>query len=44
MLDLIYYNIKSFSSKTSLPFKNSYLLIFPDDKSEILTVCLSKPF
>ena len=33
---------KSFSGKTSLPFKNTYLLIFPDDKAEILAVCISK--
>ena len=32
----------SFSGKTSLPLKNSYLLTFPDDKAQILTVCLSK--
>ena len=32
---------KSFSIKTFLPVKNSYLLIFPDDKAEILAVCLS---
>ena len=33
---------KSFSSKTPSPVKNSYLLTFPDDKAEILAVCLSK--
>ena len=33
---------KSFSGKTSLPGRNSYLIIFPDDKAEILAVCLSK--
>ena len=33
---------KSFSSKTSLLVKYSYLPTFPDDKSEILAVCLSK--
>ena len=33
---------KSFSGKTSLLVKNSYLLIFIDDKAEILAVCLSK--
>ena len=32
----------AFSGKTSLPVKNSYLLIFPDDKAEILVVCLPK--
>ena len=30
------FSSKYFSGKTSLPFKNLYLLIFPDDKSEIL--------
>ena len=33
---------KSFSGKTSLAVKNSYLLAFPDDKTEILAVCLSR--
>ena len=33
---------KSFSGKTSLLVKNSYLLIFIDDKAEILAVCLFK--
>ena len=33
---------KSCSGKTSFPVKNSYLLTFPDDKAEILAVCLSK--
>ena len=33
---------KSFSGKTSLPAKNSYVLTFPDDKAEILAVCLCK--
>ena len=33
---------KYFSCKTSLPVKNSYLPIFPDDKVEILAVYLSK--
>ena len=28
--------------KTSSPAKNSYLPVFPDDKAEILAVCLSK--
>ena len=31
-----------FFSKISLPVKNSNLLIFSDDKAEILAVCLSK--
>ena len=33
---------KSFSDKTSLPVKNSYLLTFLDHKAEILVVYLSK--
>ena len=33
--------IAVFSSK-SLAVTNSYLLTFPDDKAEILAVCLSK--
>ena len=33
---------KSFSGKTSLSVKSSYLLTFLDDKVEILAVCLSK--
>ena len=28
--------------KTSLLVQNSYLLTFPDDKADILAVCLSK--
>ena len=32
----------SFSGKTSLPARNSYLLTFPDDKAEILAFSLSK--
>ena len=32
---------KSFSSKTSFRVKNSFLLTFPDDKAEMLAVCLS---
>ena len=35
---------KSFSGKTSLSVKNSYLLTFPYDKAEILAVCLSKSY
>ena len=35
------FSSKSFSSKTSLPVKNSYLLTSPDDKGEILVVCLN---
>ena len=33
---------KSFSGKKSSPIKNLYLLMFPDDKSKILAICLSK--
>ena len=36
------FSSKSFTGKTSLPVKNSYLLAFSNDKSEILPVCLSK--
>ena len=36
------FSSKSFSGKTVLLFKNSYLLKFLDDKAEISTVCLSK--
>ena len=35
---------KYFSSKTSSPVKHSYLLAFPDDKSETVAVCLSKSY
>ena len=35
------FSSKSFSGKTSLPVKSSYLLTFPHDKAEIL-ICLSK--
>ena len=38
------FSSKSFSGKTSLPVKNSYLLTFPDDKAEILAVCPSKSY
>ena len=34
----------SYPGKTSLLVKNSYLLTFPDDKAEILAVCLSKSY
>ena len=33
------FSSNSFSSKTILPVKNSYLITFPDDKVEILAVC-----
>ena len=36
--------VATFSSKTSLPVKTSYLLTFPDEKAEILAVCLSKSY
>ena len=35
---------KSFTDKTSLLVKNSYLRIFPDDIAKILAVCLSKSY
>ena len=38
------FSSKSFSGKTSLPDKNSYLLISPDYKAEISAVCLSKSY
>ena len=41
---VVAYCSKSFSSKTSLPVKMLYLLTFPDDKEEIVAVCLSKPY
>ena len=31
-----------FSGKKFLSVKSSYLLTFPDDKAEILAICLSK--
>ena len=33
---------KSFSGKSFLPVRNSYFQTFPDNKAEILAVCLSK--
>ena len=36
--------IAAFSDKISLPVKNSYLLIFPDDKAEILAAFLSNSY
>ena len=33
---------KPFSDKKSLPVKNLYLLVFPDDKAKIVVVCRSK--
>ena len=38
------FSSKSFSGKTSLLVKSSYLLTFPVDKVEILTVSLSKSY
>ena len=38
------FSSKSISGKTSLSVKNLYLLTFPDDKAEILAVCLSKSY
>ena len=38
------YSNKSFSGKTSLPVKSSYLPTFPYDKAEILAVCVSKSY
>ena len=35
---------KSFSGKTSLTVKNSYLLTLPDDKADALAVFLSKSY
>ena len=39
LLILAAFSNKSFSSKT---FNNLFLLTFPNDKAEILAVCLSK--
>ena len=36
------FSSKSFSGKLSFPVKNSFLLRFPDDKADLLAVCLSK--
>ena len=35
---------KYFSGKTPLSVKNSYLQTCPDDKGEMLAVCLSKSY
>ena len=40
LLNVVAFNSKYFSSKTSFPVKNSYLLIFHDDKAEILSFVL----
>ena len=42
LLLLAAFSTKSFFSKTPLPFKNSYLPTFPDNKAEIFEGCLSK--
>ena len=44
LLDVAAFFSKSFSGKTSFPVKFSYLLTFPDDKTEVLAVCLSKSY
>ena len=44
LLIVVAFSGKSFSGKIYLPVKNSYLLTFPDDKAEILAVCLSKSY
>ena len=36
------FSCKSFSGKTSLPVRISYLLTFPDNKEEFLAVSVSK--
>ena len=36
------FSTKSFSSKNIFPVKNSYLLIFREDKAKILPGCQSK--
>ena len=36
------FSTKSFSAKTFLPVKDSYLLTFRDEKAKILAVSLSK--
>ena len=40
LLIAAYFSNKSFSGKIPLPFKTSCFSIFPDDKAEILAVCL----
>ena len=37
----VVFSNKSFSSKTSFPIKNSYLLIFPYNEVKILPFCSS---
>ena len=36
------FNAAAFADITSLAFKNSYLLTFPDNKVQILLFCISK--
>ena len=38
---VVTFSSRSFSGKTYLPVKNSYLLTFPDGKAEILAVFLN---
>ena len=42
LFNLAAFSSNSFSGKTSLPVKNSYLLTLPDEKAKILAVCLSQ--
>ena len=44
LLIVVAFSYKSFCIKTSLPVKKLYLLTFPDNKAEILAVCLSKSY
>ena len=41
---VVAFSNKSSLGKTSFPVKNLYLLTFPDNKAEILTVCLSESY
>ena len=40
LYNVVAFSSMSFSGKTSLADKHSYLLTFPDDKAEFLTFCL----
>ena len=42
LYNVVAFSSMSFSGKTSLADKHSYLLTFPDDKAEFLTFCLQK--
>ena len=44
LFNVVTFSNKSFSGKTSSPVKSSYLLTFPEDKADILAVCLSKSY